>query len=329
MSTIDLTKFATVDPTCDHCGLARDRKSTYVLYNEAEDKLVRVGRSCLCDYTGANDPERLLSFLEEVSEFCGEIGARGAVVRPTTTTFLTHVATCIRAYGFESAKSFNPTGQTALTNFYNRLDERKDKKTGEPLWVEPTEADEAAAIAVRQWVAENEEVSDYILNLRAAVLPEFLPERANNLAASAFAARDRDIVKRAEMAAKAAKLAAQGEKEFIGEVGDKVTFEATLIRTIRIVDRYSYDDSTKPLYVFQTPEGNEVKWFSSRDIGDLEQEGVYSIKGTVKKLDDHEQYGKSTVVTRCKVVEVISNPAAEDREETNRIRREKGWEELS
>jgi hypothetical protein len=64
LEAIDVTKYRTVDPTCDHCGLIRSRKDTYLVYNDATGEIKQVGRTCLRDYTGADNPEAIVKFLE-------------------------------------------------------------------------------------------------------------------------------------------------------------------------------------------------------------------------------------------------------------------------
>jgi hypothetical protein len=90
-------------------------------------------------------------------------------------------------------------------------------------------------------------------------------------------------------------------KQHLGEVGEKVYFEAKLTR------RIEGDDST--LYVFltevRTPITNEllgeaeIKWWKPSYVDDpgFGPGEVYKLKAKVKRLDDDPKWGKSIIVT--------------------------------
>jgi hypothetical protein len=93
--------------------------------------------------------------------------------------------------------------------------------------------------------------------------------------------------------------AAKNPSNFVGTVGQKLDFEATL-SYIRGFDG-TYGHTT--IYGFVDDASNRYIWFSSTDLGLIEKE-KYKVKATIK---DHKQgdakYGghKENIVTRAKI----------------------------
>jgi len=87
--------------------------------------------------------------------------------------------------------------------------------------------------------------------------------------------------------------------EYVGSVGEKITFEATLKKIAGYQSQYGY----VTVYKFEDDNNNRYIWFSSGDIG-IEENIKYKIIATVK---DHKQgdikYGghKENIITRAKV----------------------------
>lgn len=83
------------------------------------------------------------------------------------------------------------------------------------------------------------------------------------------------------------------ESHYLGEVGQKVELELTLIRVFWITTQFG----TLGIHKFEDADGNIVIWKTSCDIGDFTT-GL--LTGTIK---EHSEYNgvKQTVLTRCKV----------------------------
>jgi hypothetical protein len=84
------------------------------------------------------------------------------------------------------------------------------------------------------------------------------------------------------------------ETRFIGEVGDKVSFEAI---TGKCVACFDTQWGVSFIYKFTTTEGDTLVWKTSKD---LDLDNPINIKGTIK---DHKEYRgvKETELTRCRV----------------------------
>src|SRR5690606_38210639 len=94
--------FRTKSPFCDHCGLKRDRKFTYIV--QSEDKsLKQIGRACVKDFTGGKSPDELAFQAEMIAEFDGLMMERE--LRPSkngieTLTFLSYAIMVVESTGF-------------------------------------------------------------------------------------------------------------------------------------------------------------------------------------------------------------------------------------
>ncbi|KKL73222.1 hypothetical protein LCGC14_2077070 [marine sediment metagenome] len=93
------------------------------------------------------------------------------------------------------------------------------------------------------------------------------------------------------------------ESEFVGTVGEKFEDWILSVRdTFDLMTQYGYCQ----LVIFNDEIGNTLKWFNSGktnfSVGDS-----YKLKGTIKKHEDYltknEKIIKTTVITRCKIID--------------------------
>ncbi len=82
--------------------------------------------------------------------------------------------------------------------------------------------------------------------------------------------------------------------EYMGEVGQRIDFTATVVKAIPIENYFG----SQTLHIFQTPEGNVATWLTGART--LEAGTVYSMRGTIKDLTVYKGT-KQTVMTRCTV----------------------------
>jgi hypothetical protein len=94
---------------CEHCQVARNRKETFLLVRDRDRALRQVGSSCLRDFLGGHDPERLCRQAEYLllahTELSGAAGGAGTDRAGTLQleAFLVHAARMIRRIGWVSA----------------------------------------------------------------------------------------------------------------------------------------------------------------------------------------------------------------------------------
>lgn len=313
-AAVDLKAYRTADPSnCDQCHTCRRRVDTYVVLHE-DGTLKQVGSSCLKDFLGGQSPERIASWLTMLADLLDDLGNEGsefyggsAPDRENALTYLTHCATMIRHFGWVSrGNAYNYGGSATADDASNNLFNMRGRKTdrqGAPLWIDPTNADAAVAQAAIDHVrslSEGDLENDYVYNLFTSLKGESIATRQFGIAASAIKFHGKAI----ETKLKAEKAA---ESNYIGEVGQKkFSVAVTITKVVEISDNYSYNGGTKPLYVMQDAEGNTVQWFASSYIEGMEQGAEGTITGTIKAHDDgkgkygDKNYGKATVMTRCK-----------------------------
>lgn len=336
----DLTPYLHAAPDCDHCGVDRRRKETFILQAREDGSLKQVGRQCLGDFTGIHNPDQVAKWAEYLIEFEDTLadaeerdssGGGGTPVLPLDG-YLTHVVTMIREFGYTSGTRAREWGgsstkETAQQNFYNaRSYDFKDPaprdRYNTPKYYCPTAEDKAEAAQTLAWAHENytTEAVDaaidagnpseatFLNNMRVAFASDYAQPKVLGFLAWAPMAR-RKAIETQVREEKKVKAVTLGYK---GEPGEKFEWELTVAKIVEIEDHYSYNQNSKPLYIFVDDDGREVKWFSSRWIGELEPGATVVLKGTVKGQDDGKgrhgdsNYAPSTTVTRCKVLEVKS-----------------------
>ena len=86
------------------------------------------------------------------------------------------------------------------------------------------------------------------------------------------------------------------ERSWLGEVGDKITVSGEITYG-RI---FEGDFGLRTLYTVTTAEGNVAVWWRT-GAWDAVRGTKVTLTGRIKKLTDDPQYGKQTVLTRCKI----------------------------
>ena len=92
-----------------------------------------------------------------------------------------------------------------------------------------------------------------------------------------------------------AKEAPKIPSEYVGEIGDRLSFDLTIIKIGGFEGHYGYTY----IYSFKDKDENLLTWFSSKDIGQAVGDHV-NLTGTIK---GHEIYNgqKVTYITRCRM----------------------------
>ena len=173
-------RYYSCKPWCEHCKTARDRKYSYIVFNEESGEFKQVGKACLRDFTGglsANDVAMFESFFkecEEASEFrgLGGWGVRYFNVRE----FMETVAETIRVYGYFKRDGFNVSTADRAEEIYKEANGMRIGKQ-ELARVEDAKArgfnaknPESVEFAknVREWILGNGKNNNYFHNLEIA-----------------------------------------------------------------------------------------------------------------------------------------------------------------
>lgn len=303
--------YRTAEPACDHCQLDRQRKDTYVIYNASTDTYKQVGRSCLGDFTGSNNPHsaaRYAEWLAQIAEMADDESDpmdRRAAREVPTDVFVAHVAALIDRYGWTSrgAAQYDPAKIATADRAWAWIDgdQAFDK---EP---KPTDADRDTAVAALDWVAGIDPLSanDYLWNLYAACDQDWLNYRTAGIVASVIGAHRR-AVEAADTRGNAVDLSGS---DWRGAIKGREVWTLTLIAEIPTEGFYGLT----VIHKFVDDSGNLFVWFSSGwPKAEMAVWQTYRIKGTVKAHDTYNGI-KQTVLTRCANVDVtdgVADPVA-------------------
>jgi hypothetical protein len=298
-STLDLTPFRGSDATCDHCNVNRLRHETFIVQHE-DATLKRVGRTCLGDFLGHHgNPSALIGHLNlwgkafEALESSAAAGIGTATNTLELVRFVAFVAQEMNRYGWISKGKAWENHLTATAdraqNAYWSSDFQKDM---------PTADDDFRALQAVTWargLTDSEvEENDYLYNLRAVCLDDFIRPKRGGLAGSVIVAAERAIEKAAR--------AASGPQSnlHVGTVGEKIELDLKLVDT-RATEGY-YGPTT--WHKFEDAAGNSLAWFASNpefiktDDGSKRTMNVgetLRLKGTVKKHRDFQGRNQTTL----------------------------------
>lgn len=296
-------QYRNVTQLCEHCNTNRNRKDTYILFNEEKNTYKQVGRSCLRDFFGHDallyaEQAQYLIDLDNVSEGYEEGFGSGGPHYDPLETYLSYVSEVIRFDGWMGrgkARDMGIEWRATADIAYNHM---YPPKNFERLFLAPSEASVKEADAAIEWAAnqEGEELSDYMHNIRTIARRMVCESRDMGLAASIVAAYQRHLrgLRNAELRAKRAEIA-----KYVGNIGDRLTLKLT-------VEYVTPCDSAWGLshrHVMADADGNVFVWFAHGVTYGTGDELV--LKGTVKKHSEWQGV-KQNVLSRCERVEIKS-----------------------
>lgn len=250
---------------CEHCNLARARKTTYVVRHE-DGTMKQIGSTCLADFL--RNPEAatiasILEFLAEAYRVAGEFEEMGGEGSGSSYVTLTDVlftaARVIRACGFVSRRTAEErtilSTKDLVTTVLWGKGPHADKLRDE-IGVEDDDAVTANATAA--WIAidPEEATTDYARNLAVLARIGWVPTKHLGLAVSAVASWRRSEEKRIVRERRAA-------NHVPGHVG---TVKKREVFTLTLVGATSWDGTygTTYCYRFVDPEGRSVVWKASK-----------------------------------------------------------------
>lgn len=217
----DLAAFRTVGSDCDHCNKKIARRDTFVLRGD-DGALRQVGRNCLADFLGHEDPAHAAAFaqlladaLDGMDEYESDgYGGGHAAEAFTLESFLATVSAACREFGWTSkaqAREFGGEG-TATTTWHD-MTSRKPKITA-------TDADLARAREAIEWAENVDPSNDYLWNLQVIARGGKVTDRTAGLAASIIPGFDREVARRIEIEARVVPdtLAPQGKQTVRGTI---------------------------------------------------------------------------------------------------------------
>ena len=285
---------------CEHCGTRRDRNRTFVLKRD-DGESRQVGTNCVEDFMGHDDPA-LVAQMAAQAVLWGEIDDRpfaepdggygGFVPTPVPTRdYMATVAMLTEAEGFVS--------QAAAENQISKGDD-----VSPPTWmwakdlickrtrITPTSLGEAQRDAWKTW-GLNEPPPHHPRHLGEAdrwlkVIQEIPGDtewmRNLRLLASDPVARPDHMPRLAAIASTVMRHERESFKqEFVGTIGKRESFEATLERKIPM-SGWSRNSPPSVLCIFRDTEGRKLTWLTGQRPSVPSTVGAtYRMVGSVKE----------------------------------------------
>lgn len=306
-------RFATLPIGCDHCRAARRRNSSFVVLEEATGSQRQVGSSCLADYLGHVEAERLASWLEALAGVIAAFGAAeeegegGHGLRQEAgldlESVLAATARCISALGWTSAAVSRVNHSRSTKDVVEVLMGQRRVRHGDP----DVRRVEDAAPAVDgdeigraiEWAAGLVEVeverSNYLLNLRTLATVGVVRHRALGLACSLLPTFRREVERQIQRNLDLRRTVTR-EPAHLGAIDQKLTVTGTLSG----LSYHESDFGVRTRVQVTTAEGDQVIWWASRSIDEPAVGSAVDLSGTVRS---HESYRgkKSTVLTRARL----------------------------
>ncbi len=177
-------KYRTTDSRCEHCKKTRGRKHVYAVRNLETGTELQVGRTCLRDFLGIDDPEKIINqfkfwrLLDAGGDEDGFESYGRAEWSASLEYLLAMTNACIRIWGWASKGAaeasygkMTPTIEM-LWCLYNS--DEGSRAVAREIRDEVRESDDALAREVIEWVRGSTGDSDYMHNLRVAFADDML-----------------------------------------------------------------------------------------------------------------------------------------------------------
>lgn len=309
---IDLEGWRPEPGLCDHCGLVRQRNTTYIVGDEAGQRL-QVGSTCMEAFLGIK-PVGLWSMtfdLDDLKE--GDEGEWAASLATrqylSLRTFIAEVLAVSdrgRRFISRSAAAYSDDSATvdtidAILRPINARDpraaiERDEAQAKVDEYLSDGTVDEVLAAG-----RTIEGTGDYPTNLRAVLEGAVISLKHRGIAASAVSVWTRGKKKEAE-AQTAEKTLAEMPEGYFGELKERLRdIKATVTYVYGYYNYFGGVERPATIVTFTTDEGYVLCWKASKDV-DVEVGQRVLVTGTVKGFDEFRGV-RQTGLTRAIVTE--------------------------
>ena len=302
--------YNTVGGVCEHCGMNRARRITYIIKNE-DGEMKQIGKNCLKDYTG-HDINGLLSIIEWIDGIereCNEsdeeyLNSGSSRQYYMAKSVITLSKLLIDRYGYLSnakrnemlengypyKNSTSDLVKLSLTRHFDMCDE--GVKDVYQWYTENRNVEHEEVKKAIEWIlnkSDDEINSSYMHNLKLITSQKYISLKEVGYLSSLIMAYRREVLaeeKRAE------EKKNKPESQYIGIIGEKMVVD------VEFKNKFSFETmyGNSTVYIFEDENGNCIKWFTSTGFSTKDK---IRIKFTVKS---HEEYNgvKQTNVTRLK-----------------------------
>lgn len=310
---------------CEHCHSNRQRKDLFIV--EQKGNQIQVGRSCLRDYLGIDDPSRVIrkfqwfkdirelgeySECHEDEELLPELLAVGCAADRQFTFVSKSLANKLcDAADLAIDRGEKPPHVPRVTSYRvedalhpddisgNQLDDIERRQAARDLYNSVNDDDKAKARQVTEWVrTELEGSNDYIFNLKQAYSNDYILRKRLALTLSAIGSYNRDHEIKIERAKQESEYAASVH---VGTVKERLKGVKGVVKFRRVVSENDW--GVVELIKILTSDGNLLNWFTGSASDDFDLGNSIVFDGTVKKHDIYKGINQ-TIITRVKSLAV-------------------------
>ena len=298
-------RYYTTEPVCEHCNSRRARKDTYIVMNQVTGEFKQVGKSCLKDFTNGLDAAAIshyYSFFDELIKGEEPMGGCRIEQHYDLKEFLSYVSECIRCFGYVKRDGYSRATCDRAFDYWC-VDHGFTRWMHKDIEVQLKHEMEIHAFNAKSdriiqevntaldWIAEQEESTNYMHNLKVVCSLEYCSYGNLGIAASLFPTWNRELAyKKKEEARKTA----DSISEHVGEIGQRITFK---IASATCLTSWETDWGITKLFKIVDETGNVFTWKTSAYP---EFEKAEKITGTIKAHTEFRNC-KQTELTRCKV----------------------------
>lgn len=298
---------------CDQCHKIRRRNDTFIVKNIETGQLRQIGRNCLADFLGGQDPKQILwyfSLRDLVSRAMSEASEEGmrsgrSELGASPLRILDAAAAIIRTFGYVKASEANeeggrePTSHKVRWAIFNRRipsqispKHREELETILDLADHPSKEDQELVKNAIKWFEdlpqEQKDHSEFYHNIQVLLNSESVSPRDVGFLGALLPVYYR--------AHNEAKERANKSNEWLGEVGQKLPPTKVKCTSVQPIQT---DYGVTKLTRMEDDKGNSLVWFNSGHNFGLDKDEEATIEGTVKKHDDYKGR-KQTVLIRVK-----------------------------
>lgn len=290
--------------TCQHCNTNRARKFYYVLQNEEDGSYITVGKSCLKDFIGYTNIEKVADFFQDIKDLEEEFGFSPSGIMSIPKAFsvesvlrVAYVSTLKRGYvksSYYDEDSRESTKSHVFDIFYNydKPDTlKRSYKEYRDMYNDALELDKGLIEDMVSFIMKQEPTTSFIQNLQAIIKDNFVIERMFGymVCIPSMYLRDKENKLKDELRQKVSEVS-----NYVGTVGEKLTTKVTFVNIVH----FESDYGLVSMYFFADDDNNQIVWKTSSGK-DMEIGDTFTM---VAKVKEHKEYKgvKQTLVLRPK-----------------------------
>ena len=291
------------DFACEHCNTHRRRNKVAVIRNTEDGSIMQVGYTCLSDFIGRELGAfgALIRGIDEIVEnenyYGGFSYSSGKCWYYNVNQYLNIAYNCIVNYGYVKQNN-DYYGKEIATP--ERISIAYSDKTDEYVDSDNVDADLIDKIKQAFYDFAKSHPSDFTHNVCTVLQQTCVDCKYTKLlyfVPTFYLNKIKWEARKQEAEAKKQAFMATLSNEYAGDVGDKITTEATVERVTGFDGQYGY----MYVYNFKDVQGRVLVWFTSKALMTVNEGDTITIKGTIKNLNEYKGI-KQTVLTRCKVM---------------------------